>query len=435
MDSELLAVFVLFGSFFAMLALGVPVAFGIAVSSFFAMAAYADVELALKAAAQGLATGVDSFTFLAIPLFVIAGTVMNSGSIARRLINLANVVAAPLPGALAHCNIIANTLFGALAGIASAAAIAVGGTIIPTAEKKGYHKDFMAAVNAASAPAGLIIPPSGSLILFSLYSGGTSIAALFIAGYIPGAIWGLACIIPALIFTRRHKYPTTPYPPLKQIFLAFWQAIPPLMMILLVIGGIVGGFFTPTEAAGMAVFFSVFLSMAYRDMSFRQLPKIFIDSVVPTAICTFLVAASGVMGWALNFAAIPTLISEAILSVSDNYVILLLLINLMLLLVGTFLDLTPALIIFTPILLPIFTELGMHPVHVGIMMVFNLCIGLISPPVGTLLFVSCTIAKIPFQSILRPILPIIGVLIVGLLLITFIPELSLFLPRAFGLIR
>lgn len=435
MDAELLTVLVLFGSFFIMLVLGVPVAFGIAISSFCALAAYADVELALKAAAQGLATGVDSFTFLAIPLFVIAGTVMNSGSIARRLINLAKVVAAPLPGVLVHCNIIANTLFGALAGIASAAAIAVGGTLIPTAVKEGYHRDFMAAVNAASAPAGLIIPPSGSLILFSLYSGGTSIAALFIAGYLPGLIWCLSCIVPALLFTRKHKYRTDPYPPLATMLRAVADALPPLAMIVLVIGGIVGGYFTPTEAAGMAVFFSVALSMAYGELSFRQLPKIFIDSVVPTAICTFLVAASGVMGWVLNFASIPTLISDSILAFSNDKVVLLLLINLMLLVVGTFLDLTPALIIFTPILLPIFTELGMHPVHVGIMMVFNLCIGLISPPVGTLLFVSCSIAKLPFQAILRPIMPMIGMLILGLMLITFIPEISLFLPRMFGLIQ
>ncbi|MGL4221994.1 MAG: TRAP transporter large permease [Shewanella sp.] len=435
MDAAVLSAVVLFGSFFFMLFLGFPVAFGIGLASVLALVSYADWELALNAAAQGLATGVDGFTFLAIPLFVIAGGIMNRGSIALRLINLTKVIAAPLPGALAHANIIANTLFGALAGIASAAAMAVGGTISPHAKKEGYHSDFMAAVNAASAPSGLVIPPSASLILFSLYSGGTSIAALFVAGYLPGLLWCLSVMIPALYFTIKHKYPTEPMPAFKRIMQAVWQAAPPLLLIFAIIGGIVGGLFTATEAAGMAVLFSFILSFIYRELSLKDLPGIFIDAIIPSAICIFLVAASGIMGWALSFASIPSMISDFILSVSDNKIVLLILINLMLLLVGTFLDLTPAVIIFTPILMPVFNMLGLDPVHVGIMMVFNLSIGLITPPVGTLLFVACSIADIPFQKIIRPIMPIIGMLIVSLMLITFFPEISLFVPRLFGLVH
>ncbi len=435
MDPAVLSALVLFGSFFIMLFLGFPVAFGIGLASVFAMVSFADWELALNAAAQGLATGVDGFTFLAIPLFVIAGGIMNRGSIALRLINLTKVIAAPLPGALAHANIIANTLFGALAGIASAAAMAVGGTINPHAKKEGYHANFMAAVNAASAPSGLVIPPSASLILFSLYSGGTSIAALFVAGYLPGLLWCMSVMIPALYFTIKHKYPTQKLPAIKRILMAFWEATPPLLLIVSIIGGIVGGLFTATEAAGMAVLFSFLLSVIYRELSVKDLPAIFIDAIIPTAICVFLVAASGIMGWALSFASIPSMISDFILSISDNKIVLLILINVMLLIIGTFLDLTPAVIIFTPILMPVFNMLGIDPVHVGIMMVFNLSIGLITPPVGTLLFVSCSIADIPFQNIIKPILPMIGMLILSLALITFVPEITLAVPRMFGLIQ
>ncbi len=434
MDIEIWTAIALFGTFFFLLALGFPVAFGIALSSIIALIVYSDIETALNVAGQGLATGVEGTAFLAIPLFVIAGNIMNSGSIARRLINFTKIVAAPLPGPLAHCNIIASTLFGALAGIASAAAIAVGGTIFPHARKEKYDPAFMAAVNAAAAPAGLLIPPSGSLILFSLYSGGTSIAALFVAGYLPGILWGLSCFIPALYYTIKNKYPREKVPGWMQTLKSTAEALPPLALIVLIIGGIVAGYFTATEAAGMAVLFSFLLSLVYRELSLKDIPRIFVDSVVPTAICLFLVAASGIMGWVLNYASIPEMISEFILGVSDNKIVLLLLINVMLLVVGTFLDLTPALIIFTPILMPIFLQLGMNPVHVSIMLVFNLCIGLITPPVGTLLFVSCSIADLPFQKIIRPILPMIGMLVMMLLLITFVPEISLLVPRALGLI-
>ncbi len=434
MEIELLTALTLFGCFFILLAIGFPIAFGIALSSIMALVVFSDLPTALAVAGQGLATGVEGSAFLAIPLFVISGNIMNTASIAKRLIDLTKVVAAPIPGALALCNILASTLFGALAGIASAAAIAVGGTIMPHARREKYDIPFMAAINASSAPVGLLIPPSGSLILFSLYSGGTSIAALFVAGYLPGLIWSLCCIIPAMMFTIKNKYPTEKMPSLINSLIILWRALPPLALIVIIIVGIVQGAFTATEAAGAAVFFSLILALLYRDIHVKAIPKIFVDSVVPSAICLFLVACSGVMGWVLNYASIPEMVSNFILSVSDNKIILLILINLMLLCVGTFLDLTPALIIFTPILMPIFIKLGMHPVHIGIMMVFNLCIGLITPPVGTLLFVSCSIAEIPFQKIIKPIMPMILMLIGAVFLITFVPEISLFIPRLFKLI-
>ncbi len=435
MEAEILVAITLFGTFFFLLFLGFPIAFGIALSSIAAMMVYVDFDIALSVVGQGLATGVEGTAFLAIPLFVIAGNIMNSGSIAQRLINFTKVVAAPFPGPLACCNIIASTLFGALAGIASAAAIAVGGTILPQAKKEKYDAAFMAAVNASAAPAGLLIPPSGSLIIFSLYSGGTSIAALFVAGYLPGILWGLACLIPTLYFTIKHKYPREKVPNVVYALKATWSALPSLALIVLIIGGIIKGAFTATEAAGMAVLFSFILSFIYRELKLKDIPRILIDSVIPSAICLFLVACSGIMGWVLNYVSIPEMISDLILNASQNKIILLLLINLMLLIVGTFLDLTPALIIFTPILMPIFTQLDMHPVHVGIMMVFNLCIGLITPPVGAMLFISCSIADIPFQKIIPRILPMIIALIMSLGLITFVPEISLAIPRWLGLIH
>ncbi len=448
---EILTAIILFGIFFILLFLGFKVAFNIALSSFIAVTFYLianngswgnlqyiseDFVSALSDVGQGLGAGIESQALLAIPLFVVAGSIMNRGGIANRLINLAKVIFAPVPGILAIANIVANTLFGALAGIASAAAIAVGGTIAPHAKKEKYDAGFMAAINAASAPAGLIIPPSGALILFSLYTNGKApIEALFIGGYLPGLLWGLAVLVPAIIYATIKKYPTSPYPAFKVIIKTIIDAAMPIGLIMLIIGGIIMGWYTAIEASAMAVVFSIIFSLIFREMKLADIPKAFIDSIIPTSIATFLVATSFIMAKILAYASIPQLITDLLLMASDNPIILLILINIMLLIIGTFLDLTPALIIFTPILFPIVTSapIYMDPVHFGIMIVFNLSIGLITPPVGTLLFVACSIAEIPFQRIIKPIIIPVFLLIITVFAITFLPEISLYFPKLLGI--
>ncbi|MCA9795634.1 MAG: TRAP transporter large permease, partial [Candidatus Eremiobacteraeota bacterium] len=370
----------------------------------------------------------------AIPLFILAGNIMNQGGIARRLVQLAKLLMGPFPGALAHCNILANMMFGAISGSAVSSAAAVGKIMLPLQTEEGYDPAFATAVNVASAPTGLIIPPSGALILFSLVSGGTSVAALFVAGYAPGILMGLGLMGLAAWKARRENYPTYPRPKLAELWRATLEALPSLFMVVVVIGGILKGYFTASEASAIAVLYALVLAMAYKEVKLADLPALFLDSTVTTAIVLFLVGASVTMSWVFAVANIPETVVGALAGVSDNPKVMLLLINLLLLVCGTFLDLTPALLIFTPLFLPIVQSFGVHPVHFGIVMTLNLCIGICTPPVGSLLFVGSSVSGVEIPAIVRHLLPIYAVLIVVLGLVTFFPELSLFLPRMWGLL-
>lgn len=431
---EILEILVLVLSFIVLLALGVPIAFSIGISALLTMLVSIAPEPAVTTMAQRMATGLDSFALLAIPFFILAGQLMNRGGIATRLIDLAKGLVGTLPGGLAYVNIVASMLFGAISGSAVAAASAIGGIMTPRMEKEGYSKSFSAAVNITSATTGMIIPPSNILIVYSLASGGVSIAALFVAGYLPGFLLGLMLMIVAGFIAYRKKYPVGEKTSFKEVIKKFWDAVPSLLLLIIVIGGIIAGVFTATEASAVAVLYTLVLSMVvYRQVGVKDLPDILINTVMTTAIVMLLIGTSMGMSWVMSYANIPQAFSEALLSISSNKIVVLIIINLILLFVGIFMDMTPAVLIFTPIFLPVVQALGVDPVHFGIIMVLNLCIGLCTPPVGSVLFVGCGVAGISISKVIRPLTPLFLAMIAALLLVTYIPELSLWLPRMFGL--
>jgi TRAP-type C4-dicarboxylate transport system permease large subunit len=478
-------VFVLVLSFVILLVIGVPIAFSIGISGILTMLISIDSIPAFTTYAHRMATGLDSFALLAIPFFIIAGNIMNRGGIALRLINFARVLVGGLPGGLAFVNVIANMLFGAISGSAAASASAIGSIMGPEMKRENYDENFSAAVNITSATTGLTIPPSNILIVYSLASGGASITALFIAGYIPGILTGVGIMLMAmsmLIYKNKgvrsvvktlsfvlavsliivalgiglkmvHDNTSTGFfKTLVYILLSagmlFWiyktvqhwdkakvgikkflDAIPSLMMLVIVIGGIVAGYFTATEASAVAVLYALILALLYKEMTIKDLPDVILRSVKTTSIVMLLVAASIGLSWIMSYENIPQNVSNGLLSISDNPIVILLIINLILLFVGIFMDMTPAVLIFTPIFLPIaVTQLGMDPIHFGIMMVLNLSVGLCTPPVGSVLFIGCSVANIKIEKVVRPLLPLFVVMIIVLLLVAYIPELSLWLP-------
>ncbi len=429
---EYVPILVLVLSFVCLLAIGTPVAWSIAISSLLTLLVSIPFVPAATTVSQRMGTGLDSFALLAIPLFILSGELMNKGGIAHRLIAFAKTLVGALPGGLALINIISAMLMGAIAGSAMAAASAMGSILGPEMEKEGYSKEFGAAVNITAATTGLVIPPSNVLIVYSLASGGASIAALFLAGYIPGILTGLFLMIVASVWAKKKGYKVGKRSSFKEIFKTFIDALPSLFMLVVVIGGIVTGIFTATEASAIAVLYSLLLGFFYKEISFPKLPQILLDSSATTAIVMLLIGASMSMSWALSYENIPQEISAGLLALSDNPIVILLIINLLLLFVGIFMDMTPAVLIFTPIFLPVVTKLGLDPVHFGIMMVLNLCIGLCTPPVGSVLFVGVGIAKTSIEKVVKPLLPLFIAMIVALFLVTYFPDLSLWLPRQFG---
>ena len=420
----------LFGTFAFLLVLSVPVSFAIGLSSLVAIAMTLPLDSAITVVAQRMAAGVDNFSLLAIPFFILAGNIMNQGGIAARLINVAKVIGGRLPGSLLHVNIMANMLFGAISGSAVASAAAVGGTMSPMQKKEGYDPELSAAVNIASCPSGLLIPPSNTLIVYSLVSGGTSIAALFLAGYIPGILMGLSLMIVSGIIAKKRGYPVAPRPTWGMFFSTVWKAVPSLMLIVVIMGGIIAGIFTATEASAIAVIYSFVLAvLVYREVSFSRLPKIILESAVTTSIVLLLIGASMGMSWAMANADLPYLIADGLMAISDNALTILLVINIILLIVGIFMDMTPAVLIFTPIFLPVAMDMGIDPVHFGIIMTFNLAIGICTPPVGSALFVGCSVGGVSIDKVLKPQVPMYIALIAALAVVTYFPQLSLWPPE------
>ena len=427
-----LEILVLTGSFTALLALGVPVAFAIGIATTLTLLTGMPIEPAITTVAQRMATGLDSFSLTAIPFFVLAGGLMHRGGSAKRLVDLAKAVLGPLPGGLAYVNVMAAMLFGAISGSAVAAASAIGGVMAPSMEEEGYDRNFAAAVNVTSATTGLVSPPSNILIVYSLASGGVSIAALFLAGYIPGLLTGLFLMIVAGFSASRRGYPTQPPVALVEFGRRLLAALPSLFLLVVVIGGIVAGVFTAGEAAAVAVLYALILALLDGGLSWKQLHQTTLEAAQTTSVVLLLVATSMAMSWVLAYASIPQNLAASLLAAGDSKIAVLLTINLVLLAVGTVMDMTPAVLIFTPIFLPAAVELGLDPVHFGIIMVLNLCIGLCTPPVGSVLFVGCGVANTRIEDVTRPLLPFFGAMILALLLVTYFPQLSLALPRAFG---
>lgn len=419
----------LLGSFFLMLALSIPVSISLIISSIVTVMANLPLDLGTFVACQRMVSGVDSFSLLAVPFFILTGVLMNTGGIAQKLINLANVVVGRIPGGLAHTNIVGNTMFGALSGSAVAASIAVGGVMLPMEEKAGYDKKFAAAANIASAPTSLIIPPSGILIIYAVLSG-SSVVGMIMSGYIPGILWCLACMVVAYIIAKKNKYPTTERLPAKVVFQYFVEAIPSILLIVIIIGGISSGIFTATESAAVAVAYTLFLAMVvYKSIKPSDLPAILRDACETTAVIMFLIAASAVMSFVMSFTGLPDAIGNALLSVSDNKYVILLLINLLLLVAGMFMDITPAVLIFAPIFLPVVTSFGMDPIHFGIMMVMNLGVGNMTPPVGSSLFSGCQVSGFDMDEMVKPLLPFYAAVFVALMLVAYVPWFSMVLPN------
>lgn len=432
---ELYEVLILVISFIVLLFLGVPISFSIGISSVLTLLLSIDPISTFTTVAQRMAVGIDSFALLAIPFFILAGQLMNSGGIAKRLIDLAKVFLGRLPGGLAFVNILANMIFGAISGSAVASASAIGGFMGKQMELEGYDKNFGAAVNITSATTGMVIPPSNVLIVYSLASGGVSIAALFIAGYIPGLLVGIFLMIVAGVYAAKQKYPISERISFSKSIKILWDAIPSLLLIVIVIGGIVAGYFTATEASAIAVLYTFILAVfIYKEIKFRDLSKIFLESAITTSIVMLLIGTSIAMSWVMAYANIPQSITDSLIGLSDNPFIIMLVINIILLVVGTFMDVTPAVLIFTPIFLPVVTALGVNPVHFGIIMVINLSVGLCTPPVGSVLFVGCGVAGTTIEKVLKPLIPLFVAMIVALLLVTYFENISLWLPKFFGLI-
>ena len=417
-----------------LLVMGTPIGVAIGLSSAVSMMCMLPGDIAFATSAQRLFAGTNSFSLVAIPFFILAGNIMNNGGIAMRLVNCAKVISGRMPGPLAQTNVVANMLFGAISGSGAAAAAAMGGSIGPLEKKEGYDPNFSAAVNVASAPVGMLIPPSNTMIVFSTVAGSVSISALFMAGYLPGILWGAGIMILAGITAKRMGYQTTEKMSPSVALRTFFDGIPSLLMIVIVIGGILGGIFTATEGSAIAVVYATILSLIYRSIKLSDIPRIVAESAKMTGTITFMIGLSSIMSWAMAFTGIPDMVANAVLGVTSNKILIFLLINVILLVVGTFMDPTPAILIFTPIFLPICTSLGMNPVHFGIMLCYNLSVGTITPPVGTILFTGCKVGGVTIESVMKYLLPYFVIIAAGLRLVTYVQQISLIVPRLLGLI-
>ena len=439
-------VLILTVSFICFLLMNVPIAISIGLSTFLTglyVRCFVDgasisetLNLTSEMIAHKMATGIDQFSLLAIPFFVLAGLFMGRGGIARRLIAFASTLVGRFTGGLAYVNVLTCMLFGALSGSAVAAVSAVGGFMIPEMNNKGYHRDFNVSISTTAATTGLMIPPSNIMIVYSVVAGGgVSIVAMFMAGIFPGIVFGILLMLVSGIISKKRNYGAGEKAGLMQILIAFKRAVLSLLLIIIVLGGILGGIFTATEAAAIAVVYAFILAVVvYREVKIKEIPEILLQCGITTAVVMLLIGTSSAMSWIMTSERIPQNVSAALMSVSSNKIIILLIINILLLFVGTFMDMTPAVLIFTPIFLPVVTQLGIHPVHFGLIMIANLCIGLCTPPVGTCLFVGCGVGKTTIVNVIRPLLTFFVAMIAALMLVTYIPQISLFIPKVLKLL-
>lgn len=418
-----------------LLVLGVPISYSIGISSLVVILQTVPLDVSVVTAAQRTFVGMSKFSLTAIPFFILAGNLMNQGGIAKRLVDFVMAILGKLPGALLVTNAGANALFGAISGSASAAAAAVGSMVKEGEEQQGYDKGLCAATNGASAPSGLLIPPSNALITYSLASGGTSVAALFLAGYVPGILWAVCCMIVGIILATRKGYGggEGKYD-WKNLGVCTLRAIPALSLIIVVIGGIVGGIFTATEGSAIAVVYALVLGIFYRNITVKSFWKIVVDSAKMSGMVVFLIGVSNILGWVMAFLQIPQAVSAALLGLTDNYIIILLIMNIILLIAGTFMDVTPAILIFTPLFLPIVKSFGMNPIHFGLILVYNLCIGNITPPVGNTLFVAIKVGDSTLAKTIPYMIWYYIAILIGLMLVTYVPFLSMGLPMLAGLV-
>lgn len=425
---------ILFVVFGVLLFLGCPISVSIVIASIVTALSTLTWDQIVFITMQKMNSGIESFSLLAVPLFILAGNIMNNGGIARRLVNFAKIFCGRIPGSLAQANVLGNMLFGALSGSSVAAASAMGGCIYPIQKEEGYDPAFATCVNIASAPTGLLIPPTSAFIVYSTVVGGVSISALFMAGYIPGILMGLGTMVVAFLYAKKHKYPVTGKIEKSEVVKITLEAIPSLLLIVIVIGGIVGGIFTATEGAGVCVLYCLILSICYKNITVKSFLDILLKSACTSGMILFLISASSAMSWVMAYSGIPAAISTGILSISSNKYVIFFLMNVILLVVGMFMDITPAILIFTPIFLPIAQSFGMTAVQFGVVLIFNMCMGNMTPPVGSVLFVACGISNITIEQVFKKLLPYLAVLFLLLLAVTYIPVLSMGIPSLMGLV-
>ncbi|OGB90624.1 MAG: hypothetical protein A3G35_10845 [candidate division NC10 bacterium RIFCSPLOWO2_12_FULL_66_18] len=422
-----------FFCFFFFLIINLPISFGIGLG---AMLASLTMDIDRATIVQRMLSAVNSFPLLAVIFFIFAGTLLARGGVSTRLVRLAEVLVGRIPGALAHVTIVACMFFGGVSGSAVAEISSIGAMMIPTMEKAGYKKETATAIALASAVMGPIIPPSIPMIIFAHTAGSVSIAALFLAGAVPGVLIGFGLMVWAYFHAKKHIKPV-PMPVLSFKEKAFRVAdgLAGLFTIFIILGGIISGFFTATEAGAISSLYALILCVGvYREIKIKELPGILFECCLVNAVVLFLVATSSVFTWILTYENLPKILANTVFAITDNKIILLIVINVFLLIVGCLVDLTPAVIMLTPILLPLMQKMGMNIVHFGAMMVINLCYGLITPPVGTSLFVGCRIAKLPISAVIRPLAPLLAIEIVVLVVVTYWPPLTMWLPRLFGFV-
>lgn len=430
MFNPTVAMWLLLGSFVVFILLRMPVIFAIAVSSCITLLY---VNIPLMAFIQQMGKGVDSFSLMAIPFFVLAGEIMGAGGISDRLLQAANAIVGRFRGGLSYVNVLASMFFGHLSGSAVADVSSLGSIEIPMMEKGGYDKDFAVAVTVASSCQGVLIPPSHNMIIYSVAAGGVSVGALFMAGLVPGVMLGILMLVLCAVISIIRHYPKGEAISFKEACKIIVSAMLALVTAVIILVGVTAGLFTATESAAIACIYAFIISVfVYKELKISQMPRLLMNTVKTLAMVFSLIAAANAFGWLLAFLKVPTLITEGLLAITTNKIILLLLINLMLLVLGCIMDMAPLILIVTPILIPVVTTLGMSRVHFGVMLIFNLAVGLCTPPVGSALFVGCGVGKISIERTVKAMLPFYAVMVAGLLMVTFIPEISLFLPRLLG---
>ncbi|WJV53098.1 TRAP transporter large permease [Pectobacteriaceae bacterium CE90] len=433
MIDPVIAASMLVGIFILLLALGAPIGLCIVIASGATIMLVLPFNIAMFTTAQKMFSSLDSFALLAVPFFILSGVIMNNGGIASRLVNFAKLFTGRIPGSLSYTNIAGNMMFGAVSGSAIAASTSIGGVLVPMSAKEGYSRSFASAVNIASAPTGMLIPPTTAFILYALASGGTSIAALFAGGLVAGVLWGISCMVVAYIVAKRNNYTNFFALQKGMAWKVTRDALPSMLLVVIIVGGIVQGIFTAIEASAVAVIYTAYLTLfLYKTLSWTDIPRILIQTFIMTGVIMFLLATSSAMSFAMSMTGIPGALSKLILGISQSPKIILLVVTLFLLVVGAFMDIGPAILIFTPILLPIMVRIGVDPVHFGILMVYNLAIGTITPPVGSGLYVGASVGQVKVEDLIKPLIPFYIAIIAVLMLITYLPELTLFLPKMLG---